>query len=773
MSATWLMIWAALKVRRLQAVLVLVAAALSSALLAVSFTFLLTGNGQFLDAFEQVRGPDLLIDFRAGGATTDELQATALLPQVTAAAGPWPDAEVVLDRDRPSGPFDVVRVTGRSNPGGALDQIPLIRGRWPRRPSEIAISLPVARQLDVDLGALITAGASPSRPHLLVTGVAADLASIPAGLERAWVMPDDVGRLVEPGQSMGLQMAYRVRDAQAEGVVDRSFAVISERLPSTAYPVLLESSHDQRVEYNRLTDSLNTAVNPFSLFALAVAAVVFFNVITGARLAGYREIGVLQAIGFSPRRVSAVFLGMIVVPALSGCVLGGIAGAAGALVASASNAQIQVALPVLHAVEGAVLAALSVLLVAVLACWIPSRKASRIQLVRALAVGNAPAPTAKLVARLVRPGSLPPGFALGLHDALARPVRALLTGIGIMVAVITVLYAVQARTDLAAVERALRLEHGDVTFYRYATFPDDTLMRRLEARPETESVVASSPFPVQVQGIGQLAVGFGMRGQDTSTGFTMVSGRWFASPGEAVAGQGFMRLASLHLGDRVETTVLGPRPIPVQLRIVGTYLDVEGFGRVVRFNWNTLADAPQVQPQDYVVHLRRGAEPAAYARRVQDGSLLIHAGVNHPSSLIAVQQSFAFALPVLLALIALAGAFTTMTLNARERAIGIAALKALGMSRGQVLGMVLASGGILGLAGAIPAIPLGVLLLHASADFAARQYDVTWPPGWTQDPSTPGVLFLLCLGIGLALLGALSPARWAARVPTAQLLRAE
>ncbi|HYY46795.1 MAG TPA: FtsX-like permease family protein, partial [Candidatus Angelobacter sp.] len=739
------MVWAGLRARRLQSALVLIAAALSTAPLTMALTFQLVGSGQFLEAFEHVRGPDLLVDVPAGSASSDQLQATALLPPVTAAAGPWPDVEVVLDRGRAGGPFDVVHVTGRADPGGPVDQVQLAAGRWPNGPSEIALSLPVGQQLGVQVGGRVTAAASPGRPSLLVTGVANDLASIPSGLQRAWVQPEAVGALVQAGASPSQQMAYRIRQSQAEGEVDRDFALISSRLPGDAHPILLESSHDQKDQYNRLTDALNTAVTPFSIFALLVAAVVFFNVITGARLAAYHEIGILRAVGFSPRRVAAIFLAMIVAPAVAGCLIGAISGMAAGLVAIGSNTEAVVSLPVLRAIEGGLLAMGLLIVVAVLACLVPSLKAGRIQPVRALAVATPPAPTAKLVSRLVKPGSVSPPAALGLHDALARPVRAVLTGLGIMVAVVTVLYAAQARTALATVDRDLRLEHGDVTVYRYAPYPDSELMRTMKSRPETASIVAVQSFPIQLQGVPQVATGFAMRGAGTSTGFAMVSGRWFDGPGEAVAGQGFMKLAHLRLGDSVQATVLAGRPVTARLRIVGTYLDLEGFGRVVRFDWTNLGGPAPLDPQTYYVHLRPRADPSQFAEHVQTSAAAIHASVSPPSTFLEVQQWVALALPVLLALIGLAGAFTTMFLNARERAIGIATLKAVGMTGRQVFTMVLVSASVLGLGGAIAGIPLGVLVLHTSAEFTARQYDVTYPAGWTPDPSLGLVLLLLLI----------------------------
>ena len=52
----------------------------------------------------------------------------------------------------------------------------------------------------------------------------------------------------------------------------------------------------------------------FSVFALFAAAFIVVNVVTGVVLAGYRDIGVLKAIGFTPTQVTTDLLGQIVHP---------------------------------------------------------------------------------------------------------------------------------------------------------------------------------------------------------------------------------------------------------------------------------------------------------------------------------------------------------------------------------------------------------------------------------------------------------------------------
>ncbi|MFJ3923241.1 ATP-binding cassette domain-containing protein [Streptomyces sp. NPDC090022] len=60
----------------------------------------------------------------------------------------------------------------------------------------------------------------------------------------------------------------------------------------------------------------------FGILGLLVSALIVGNVVSGAVVSGYRHIGVLKALGFTPNQVVAVYLTMLSVPAVVGCVLG-------------------------------------------------------------------------------------------------------------------------------------------------------------------------------------------------------------------------------------------------------------------------------------------------------------------------------------------------------------------------------------------------------------------------------------------------------------------
>ncbi len=132
-------------------------------------------------------------------------------------------------------------------------------------------------------------------------------------------------------------------------------------------------------------------------------------------------------------------------------------------------------------------------------------------------------------------------------------------------------------------------------------------------------------------------------------------------------------------------------------------------------------------------------------------------------------------LAVVLGAIAIAGVFNTVLLNTRERTQDIATLKALGMTPGQVVGMVVSSACVLGLLGGVLGIPLGIWLHHTLLDLTTNAIGDPLPPSfYTGAFANVTILPLLALGGTVAaLLGAALPARSAARHSVVEALRAE
>jgi putative ABC transport system permease protein len=189
--------------------------------------------------------------------------------------------------------------------------------------------------------------------------------------------------------------------------------------------------------------------------------------------------------------------------------------------------------------------------------------------------------------------------------------------------------------------------------------------------------------------------------------------------------------------------------------------------------------APTTEPTDYLVQLRPGANVDAYVGRVsaaQPDFLLVQpisafgSGFNIEAALDAMVVALAFILGAIAGL----GVFNALLLTTRERVRDIAILKALGMTPGQVSVMVIASAGVLGLVGGVLGIPAGIGLYRYLIDAMARVAGFSITSGTFPNSFDPVQLVLLALaGVLVAILGAILPARWAARTAVVNVLNLE
>ena len=192
--------------------------------------------------------------------------------------------------------------------------------------------------------------------------------------------------------------------------------------------------------------------------------------------------------------------------------------------------------------------------------------------------------------------------------------------------------------------------------------------------------------------------------------------------------------------------------------------------------WSTLAMVePDAAPDHYAVQVRPGsADRFADMLRAQ-GPDFLTVTVNHTSSGSTEQaiNTIMSILSLVLGLIAAVGVLSTMLLHVRERSRDIAVMKAVGMSPAQLVAMVLAAGAVLGAIGGLAGMPFGVRTYHGLMSQLARQIGNSLPP-LAFDVLHPATLVPLGLtGLAIALVGALLPARRAARSRIAETLRSE
>lgn len=130
-------------------------------------------------------------------------------------------------------------------------------------------------------------------------------------------------------------------------------------------------------------------------------------------------------------------------------------------------------------------------------------------------------------------------------------------------------------------------------------------------------------------------------------------------------------------------------------------------------------------------------------------------------------------LTLMMTAIAALGVLSMVVQDTRERVHDLGIFKALGMTPKQTIAMVLTSVTLTGLIAGLIGVPLGVAVEKATLTPMGNAIGRHLPPS-VSHVYTAGLLIpLLAGGIVIALLGALLPARWAARTRTATALRTE
>jgi putative ABC transport system permease protein len=250
----------------------------------------------------------------------------------------------------------------------------------------------------------------------------------------AWVTPAGIGAL-HPHAS---QMLYRFASAATPAEISKDLATVTAGLPHGA----LVSSQSYLTAEQAYTSGVGLYVPlllTFGIIGLAVAVLIVANVISGAVVSGYRHIGVLKAMGYTPGQVVAVYLVMVGIPALVGCVLGVAVGTALAVPFSGIADQGLALRNSAISPSADVITLVGLLAVVALAALGSALRARRLPAARAISAGSAPAAGRALgVQRALAGTRLPRAVSLGLGLPFARAARTALTLASVVLGVLTV-----------------------------------------------------------------------------------------------------------------------------------------------------------------------------------------------------------------------------------------------------------------------------------------------------------------------------------------------
>jgi putative ABC transport system permease protein len=697
-----------------------------------------------------------------GDAST--LREVAADPEVKASAGPFATANAEMAQGTESISVAVTALDDHDVPVGR----PVLRaGRWVTGAEEIVVDRSFAADRGLRVGDQLELKAGNTAAFTVV-GTAVNLTDCfypQCDPGRVWVTGDGIRRL-DPGRDEYGQLWLRFADASdADPFVQRQAEAGVEGIGGT------ESWLDTRGDFLTLDRVFGAFVTAFGLFVVVAAAVVVAGSMTARLVERRREIGLLGAVGFTPRQVSTALL-------LEHLTLGLAATLTGWFLAGFLAPRLQLGIGAAlgsqgpaWTVFGLAVAALVIGTILTLATLGPARRAAHRPVTELLR--DAPIErTSRLSRRLARRlASVPRRLSLlGVRDVASRPGRAALTSMAIAVAVVGAVVSVGfiGAVDTARADSARVGDPWDVTVVTTGA-PAAETEAELAADPRIDAWYSELGRRSTFNDGAFSSIAIGGRPDDAR--FRIGGGRPLRTAGEAIAGYGFLKRFGVAVGDEI-TFLAGTTPLTV--RIVGRYRETDDSGDILRYRIETLTTKePSTTPDVYRVTGTKGTSPAALAEEIEQraGSGVRVEPIDTSSDDL---DTFTVAIRlVALVLILMAGInlLTSLLTTTRESARRVGVEEAVGFTPRQLIGQGAVAGATLGLAAVAVGVPVGLLLFGWLSDLVSDGIGVG--PDWMPMP-TAGQLGLVAV-LALAAsggLGALAVGRLARR-PAAELVRWE
>jgi ABC-type lipoprotein release transport system permease subunit len=432
--------FAGIRSRLLASALTILLSSAAAATIVLALEVGATGRDPWQRTFDAANGAHVL----ANVPSQADARAIATLPGVAERDEPVP---IALGSVASGGGTDRLLLAGLRSPARINAPVRTAGAAPPADGIVLERSFADALGLRVGTGLRLVAPGGPIELPIVGTAISPSQPRYPRsnpGL--AWVRRTTLER-IEPDRSRwSWTQAIRLTDpATARAFAARAAASLP---PGAAF---VETWEDQRAEALRDAQPAMVVLTTYTIVLLIVVFAVVAILVAARANEQHREIGLLKAVGLTPRQVTAAFalesaaLGVIAV------IIGFTVGALLAPQLAAPSAETMVGSPTTAASAWHLLfAGIPVLLVLVGSARSSIRRSTRFTVLQAIQSGApSPAPRSR-PARAIARAPLPVPLALGLKDLLASRQRALRLGGAIAVTGAAIVFALSMKASLDA-----------------------------------------------------------------------------------------------------------------------------------------------------------------------------------------------------------------------------------------------------------------------------------------------------------------------------------
>jgi putative ABC transport system permease protein len=751
--------------RRGQAItVVLVVAGVVTALL-LSAALLQGATNPWRGLFAATRGAQIWLRLAPG---SDVRTLGAQVRGITGVAGPYRATAATVVRDKVPQPAEL-RAMSPQLP--AIGQ-PLIEpgGRWlsAGHPDGVVLESSFAQALQVTVGSVLSLdnldGITVDRVRVAGLAETSDQGLYPdqtPGL--MWVLPGVLHRVQPDRHDTFKVVGLQISDPAATA------PVIQQVATQLGTGAVRDVSTWQQVKQSMAGRDplLGLVLALFGLVALGAAMLAIINASSGRVLVQQADLGMLQALGFTPGQVTAMLVAEHAALGLAGLV-GGVAAAP--LLAPRLLGAVPGVSPVAAALPWgwSLLIAVGVEVSVILATAIPAWGAGRVWPVATIH----PAPPRGRLSKMAgaaMAARLPPAIVLGTRAAFVRWVPALITigGLALPMVMITIglgfwstLDEVQHDPAKIGVASALEVSPGTLgpaRAWQLVTHDPDVAVAYRGVR--VTALLPGESTTITTLGMGTSAHPYPFR---------VVQGHLYHAPEQAVATQGLLDLLGVHVGQFVQMPFGG---VLMTFRIVGRIIDPQYDGQVLAYGRDTLTDeGATAPPVSYSLVLRGAASPAAAEAWLdrRSGGRLDVSQVANPADQLGVVRYLIAGVIIVLALTALTNLITASVVGLRDHLRDVRVLRVMGLTPAEVVASLIARSSVLALVAVTAGVSLGLSAGNALINIAAQAYGLG--SGIGRPPAGMTLAIAAILAVAIAALTATAPAHRYMEVPASSLL---